>query len=436
MSRKAAITMVMVLLVLAALGYWLAQHLEKREVEMPVGLHGEAKTYPLLAAERYLKRMGLAAERLTDTNRMLSTPAADDVLIITSDRQTLGQERTQGLLEWVKHGGRLIVTVPHFKEKVKPGAYAGPPVRDPLLKALGLALARADQDPDSCTDEDAEAADGFNADADPDVDMETQADADNTSTDEEVQTSAEENGDADSDTAAEDYAYTEVRFSTAPKPLRVKFAAHTVLTGALDTDEVASHAGGIALISRELGKGSVVVAADLNVLLFRAIGDYDHALFLWYLAWGHGKVWLVTDNDMPPLWQWLWQRTPELVTASFIFLVLWLWSRGPRFGPLVVEPAPVRRRILEHIEASGRFLWQHQKQERLLSTVRDELNTAAARRYPAWGNMSDAEKIRHIAALAALEPKEVQLLLHDRTPHKRQDFTHVIRQLENIRKKL
>ena len=427
MSRKGAFITIAILLVLAALGYWLAQHLEKREVKIPTGLHGEAKSYPLLAAERYLRRTGLSVERLDDTHRMLSAPAAHDVLIITSDRQTLGQERTQGLLEWVKHGGRLIVTVPHFKEKVQSGNYRGPPVRDPLLKALGLALAHPDQDPGSCTDK--------NAKLNSDADAETETTADSTD-DDDTHTSTEENEDTDSDTLADNDAYTQVWFPGADKPLRVKFAQHTTLTGALNTDKVASHAGGTALISRELGKGRVVVAADLDVLLFRAIGDYDHALFLWHLVQGNGKVWLVTDNDMPPLWQWLWKQAPELVTASFIFLILWLWSRGPRFGPLVAEPAPARRRILEHIEASGRFLWQYKKQERLLNTVRDELSAAAARRHPAWVSMSHAEKIRHIATLAALEPKEVQSLLQDHAPHKRQDFTHVIRQLENIRKKL
>lgn len=420
MNRKTVFITVAILLALVAPGYWLAQHLEKREIKIATGLHGEAKRYPLLAAERYLKRMGLAVERLTDAKQMLTGPAADDVLIITSDRQTLGQERTQGLLEWVRHGGRLVVTVPHFNENVKPGIYTGPPVRDPLLKALGLTLAHPDEDPGSCTDDNAE---------DPATDADT-------GVDEDMDVGLEEDADIAIDTTASDNTYTEVRLSATDTPLRVRFSLDTVLKGALDTDRVAAHAGGVALVSRELGKGRVVVAADLNPLRFRALGDYDHALFLWYLAAGSGKIWLVTDNDMPPLWQWLWQQTPELVTAAFIFLMLWLWSRGPRFGPLLVEPAPTRRRILEHIEASGRFLWQHQKQGRLLSTVRDEVNTTAARRHPAWMGMSDAEKIHHIATLAALEPKEVRLLLLDDMPHKRQDFTHAIRQLENIRKKL
>ncbi len=422
MSRKAVLITIAILLALAALGYWLAQHLEKREIKIPTGLHGEAKTNPLLAAERYLKHMGLPAERLTDSDRILTAPAAGDVLIITSDRQTLGQERTQGLLQWVEHGGRMIVTVPHYK--VQSGTYTGPPVRDPLLKALGLALAHPSQDAACRIDQNTEVEEDFDADADADTDIDTSADADT------------ENEDTDIQTPSNNAIYTEVQLSATDQALRVKFATHTILTGALDTDMVAAHADGIALISRKLGKGRIIVVADLGVIRFRAIGDYDHALFLWHLAQGAGKVWLVTDNDMPPLWQWLWKQAPELVTASFIFLILWFWSRGPRFGPLVVEPAPARRRILEHIEASGRFLWQHHKQERLLNTVRDELSATAARRHPAWVSMSDAEKLHLIATLAALEPKEVQLLLQDHVPHKRQDFTHAMRQLENIRKKL
>lgn len=415
MSRKTALFTSAILLVLAALGYWLVQHLEKREIKIPTGLHGEAKTNPLLAAERYLKRMGLSVERLTDVDRILTAPAAQDVLIIASDRQTLGQERTRGLLEWVEHGGRMIVTVPHYK-KVQPGAYAGPPVRDPLLKALGLVLGHSEEDLVNHDAEDTKVEENLDEDTD-------------TSTDEDTE-------DEDIETTTNNEIYTEVRLSATDKPLRVKFALDPILTGAVDTDTVAAHAHGVALVSRELGKGRIIVVADLGVIRFRAIGDYDHALFLWRLAQGAGKVWLVTDNDMPPLWQWLWKQAPELVTASFIFLIFWFWSRGPRFGPLVVEPAPARRRILEHIEASGRFLWQHQKQERLLNTVRDELSATAARRHPAWASMSDAEKIRHVATLAALEPKEVQLLLQDPVPHKRQDFTRTLRQLENIRKKL
>ena len=59
MSRQARILWLVALALLAALGYWVAQHVEKREIKIPIGLHGEAKRNPLLAAQRYLTHMGI-----------------------------------------------------------------------------------------------------------------------------------------------------------------------------------------------------------------------------------------------------------------------------------------------------------------------------------------------------------------------------------------
>ena len=408
MSRRAGIMSFVILALLAALGYWIAQHVEKREIKIPVGLHGEAKRNPLLAAQRFLTHMGVDAERLEDARRMQTDPAANDVLIITSDRQTLGQARTQALLEWVKRGGRLIVTVPHLPARIKGAARDLSPPRDPLLTALGLGLTRS-----SYTDDD---------------DAEVEADE----ADEEMEDDAA--GDSDANDTHDDY--TEVRLPSAGGVLKADFSQYAVLTGAKSTDTVARHAGGAALVSRALGQGQVVVLADLRIFQYRAIGDLDHALLLWTLVKGAGKVWLVTDNDMPPIWLWLWQHAMETVTAACLFLFLWLWSRSVRFGPLVTEPAAARRRILEHIEAAGRFLWQHRKQERLLVSVRDELAATAARRHPAWVGMSDEEKIGHLASISGRDAEELRALLYTAAAHRRQDFFQVIRKLETIRKKL
>jgi hypothetical protein len=430
MSRRAAIITLVVLALLAALGYWIAQHVEKREIKIPIGLHGEARRNPLLGAQRYLTQMGIAVERLEDARRMLTDPAAEDVLIITSDRQTLGQARTQALLEWVERGGHLIVTVPHMAARIKDAAHQPSAPRDPLLAALGLGLARASY----AGQEDAEYADGEDeAMADEAADNADAADNQD-ATDSEAGSCPEDGGCSEEDYTEEDY--TEVRLPAASQVLQADLSQYTVLTGEKNTDTVARHAGGVALVSRSLGRGHIVVLTDLDIFQFRAIGELDHALLLWHLVKDAGKVWFVTDNDMPPIWLWLWRHAMETLTAAFLFLSLWLWSRSARFGPLVTEPAPERRRILEHIEAAGRFLWQHQRQERLLKSVRDALAATAARRHPAWVGMSEAEKTGHLASLSGRGEEELRELLHAATTHRRQDFFHVIRKLETIRKKL
>ena len=104
MSRLAILVTLLILSLLGGAGYWISQQLEKREIELPTGLRGEAAVNPLLAAERFLTAMGLATTPLDDTSRLLRKLGPTDVLLIASDRQTLGQQRTTALLEWVTRG--------------------------------------------------------------------------------------------------------------------------------------------------------------------------------------------------------------------------------------------------------------------------------------------------------------------------------------------
>ena len=412
MSRRAAIITFVVLALLAALGYWISRHVEKRAIEIPIGLHGEAKRNPLLAAQRYLTHRGMAVERLEDGRRMQTAPGENDALIITSDRQTLGQARTEELLAWVKRGGRLIVTVPPLLPRFKGEMRDPSPPRDPLLTALGLGLARSSSAAHDKVGPEQKDGQGKTVD------------------------DTEANDDEDVGTCPARETYTEVSLPSAGEVLRADFNQYEVLTGAKYSDTVARHEGGVALVSRDLGQGHISVLTDMGIFQYRAIGELDHALLLWYLVKGADKVWLVTDNDMPPIALWLWQHAPQSVTAVFLFLLFWIWSRSARFGPLVPEPAPTRRRILEHIEAAGRFLWLHQKQERLLKSVREALTATAARRHPGWAGMSEQEKIGHLASLSGWNSEALHQLLYTAAFHRRQDFFHVIRQLETIRKKL
>jgi hypothetical protein len=382
MSRANLLVTLLAVLALAGLGYWSMQHLEKKEIKLPTGLQGEAKANSLLAAERFLTQAGLRVEHVDNSDRMLSGPAPDDVVIITSDRQTLGAGRTRALLDWVERGGHLVVTVmrPAVAEAGQP---AQAPPRDPLLETLGLRTIWADEDLED-----------------------------------------------------DEYEYAQVSLPPLAHPMRVAFDPSRVLTGMRSGDRRVPYADGALLVTRNLGQGRVTVAVDLGVLEYRRIGEFDHALFLWDLVAGAGKVWLVSDNDLPPLWLWAWSRAPQAMVSGALLLLLWMWSRARRFGPLLGEPPPVRRRLLEHIEANGRLLWRHHRQQHLLQAVRDELTTTAARRHPAWSGMSEAERSAHIAGLSGLDGAQVRSLLHDPPARSRQDFVHAVRQLETIRKTL
>lgn len=375
MSRTAWLVTLLILLLLGGLGLWAARHFEKTEISLPTGLSGEALANPLLAAERFLNAMGIAATHLDDSTGLLDAPGADDVILITTDRQTLGRRRTRALLDWVRAGGRLVVTVPRL-----PGDELPP--RDLLLEELELGVAYLDPDTTEYAD------------------------------------------------------YLDVELPGADDFLQLAFGTDYVLTGARATDQVISNDWGDVLIRRRLGRGSVTVLADLDFIRYRRIGKHDHARFLWHLVDGRGPVWLVFNNDMPALWDWLWGHATEVMTALTLLLALWLWSRSRRFGPLLEEPAPVRRRIVEHIDANGRFLWHQRRAAHLIDAVRDALLATAARRHPAWSGMDESARAAHLAGRVGRKPALVQQTLAAREVRHRHEFTRLIRQLETLRKKL
>ncbi len=380
MSRTAILMTLLVLCLLGAAGYWLSHQLEKKEIELPTGLTGEAAVNPLLAAERFLTAMGITTKQLDDTSRLLRKLGPTDVLLISSDRQTLGQQRTLDLLEWVEQGGRLIVTVPHLLKEEEP-------LRDPLLEILGLTLFYVDED--SITE-----------------DMNEYAD------------------------------YLDVDWPTAADFMKIDIDLQYVLEGVQAGDWIIENDWGAVLVRRPHGQGTVTIVTDLQFIQFLRIGEYDHAQFLWHLVDGQGPIWLITNNDMPSLWDWLWQHAPEIMAAGLFWLALWLWARSRRFGPPLAELPPVRRRILEHVEANGRFLW-HQKQSRhLITAVRNQFITTAANRNPGWERLTDDERAELLADVTHRDIKTIRRLLAETEVRHQHEFTRMIRQYEKIRKQL
>ncbi len=352
----------------------LASHLYKTEVEIETGLQNEAATYPLLAAERFLTRMGIATQRIENPDQITSLPGPQDALLITTERQTIGIEKTEQLLEWVKHGGRLIATIPYLDDE----ELSQP--RDPLLEALGLRVVESD--------------------------CESETD------------------------------YSDIDLPWANDILQIGFGYCLALEGAIEEDDISGDQEGTQVIRRYLGSGSVTILSDLDWLTWLAIGGYDHAEVLWHLVDGRGTVWLVTSNDMPSLAQWLLEHAPLAVLASLLLLITWLWMISRRFGPTLPNPEPLRRRIMEHIEASGAYLWKTHHREALVDAVREDVLDTAARRHPSWTGMNRQEQEAHIAELTGMTPEATRRLLDGYQPANRQDFTVLIRQLKTIKDKL
>lgn len=288
---------------------------ELKETQEHIGFRGEAKTNNLYAARLFLKRMGIPAER---KEGLQALPPTDTVLVIDTQRYTLPQPKIDSLLAWVEKGGHLITRArthddagslydnTNGQEKTAPK-----PKIDPLQTALGITL-------------------------------------------------GERTFPADSDLPLH------IQHPNVEYPLAVDPQFFYDLQTTASNAHKQQYQERSWLLELPYGAGKVTVVSNLDFIENAAIDDHDHAELLWHWVHGHHpkpqSVWLIDRDAMPPLWRLLWQQAWAFIITLALAIPLGIWAATPRFGALLPMPAANRRRILEHVHASGIFMWKRHLQ--------------------------------------------------------------------------
>ena len=193
-------------------------------------------------------------------------------------------------------------------------------------------------------------------------------------------------------------------------------------------DAVLVRAGAVdapQLISYRRGTGIVTVATSLDFARNRLIGQHDHAAFLWHLIDLNPDAEELQVFNRPErlsLSRFLADRAPEALGASLALLVLWLWRIAPRFGPVAPDAPPARRRLLDHLRASGRYYWAKGLRAELVIAARDSALRRLARAQPDFADAPDAEKASRLASLTGISPDEARRFLAAGGPLHGADF--------------
>jgi hypothetical protein len=177
----------------------------------------------------------------------------------------------------------------------------------------------------------------------------------------------------------------------------------------------------------------VTVVNDISIVSNRNIGFYDHAMVLALLYPDPPKrTWLVYDVVMPSLFQLIWQHLPYALVALLLALLLWLWQRGARLGPLLPPLEQPRRNIDEHLQASAGFLWRIDRGEQLFLSNQRALKQAWFSKHFLLRSMPRNEGCAWIAARAGLSPQAVKRALYDACVTE-QDFIELSSYLQILR---
>ena len=355
----------LLLLILLGSGvYWFFQNHEQRTREISVDVSPFAKRNQLLAAERFLDRLGIVTESVSGRDHLLNPPQQSGLLLVSNLGSSLPADREEALLDWVKRGGHLVITpVNEWDDDEASGG-------NNLLDSLGvqLIIRESESDPE---DE-----------------------------------SAEDESDQKLLPVVFEMPGFTGEVAVAFSDQRVLFDSEEQADWWIETDE------GAHLLQFNLGRGKITVLSDHDFFSNKSIGEEDHALFLALLARDQKRAWLLYSSDMPSLFLLLWRHATSLVVSLLCLILLLVWFLTQRSGPIKSTDLIIRRNLMEHLSAVGHYIWRTDHAAQTFKQSQAALEQAWHRRHPILGTMERGARCEWIAEHVGLTPQSVEHALY------------------------
>lgn len=383
------------LLPLLALSIWLSQHTTLENQRIELGASPAARTNHYLAMEYFLREQNIATEVLPSLTRLTMPTSEQQTLIILShDVQLINKQHAQ-LLDWVAHGGHLVLSAQHE---------ALDNTHQSLLSHLGIKKYRV-------------------------------AELDDLERRQEGRVST---APATAETRFESAQLTRLYLENEQSPAYLAFNTQYHLE---DTDNrayawanspVATH-----LLQLSYGQGLVTVLNDFNLWQNSHIDQYDHAWLLWYLS-QDSQVRLFNPPSQQGFFKLLWHYYAVACMLLLALLLLGAWHAAPRFAAMQSATCIPRRQLSEHIQAGVLFNLRYKGQRSLLLSLQKDIKQRAQQRFPGFSSLAVAEQWQ---VLRQLSRQPVSLISHSMRPPATKklsalSFTQHVANLQQLRNAL
>lgn len=360
----------------AAIYAWFLDNFEKQPDREYVGYQGEARFNDFLAAELLLLKLDIESESRRKLRPSTWLPAESDTLVTRLGPELATDTESTLLVNWVRLGGHLLL-LPPLDE-----------TRDVVtfMEEIGVRFFVPEEDDKQEPDDVVEDSTIYNY------------------------------------SLALDYVYERIE-----------------LLDETDSHVLLSDDKGVLAARQRLGNGFITIYASAFWFTSRAIEQQDHArLFLDSVAGfvEPGKVWLFYAADFTPLWRLIWDAGKYMVLGLLLAFIVWLWSRMPRFGPLLGLRSGERRSIVEHVSASGRFIWQNDASSALTEASVAAVLGKAERRHPGIGRLPRDKQALAIGNLTDEDPRDILQALMTDADDRPREFAQHIKLLQKIRNRL
>ena len=401
---------VLLSLALLALGFFQGFEQETREVFTGYGERAMENDY--LAAGWRLERLGLKVTFFENASTVKHLPQSDGTLIIPGSSRAFSEEQIGDLLEWMAHGGSLVVTVDVFFEE-------NLPVRDRLLERFGIESRVLEkhmlkEKPELSGSRPLRLYDSRQAET-------------SQRTEPEAETA-----------------------SVSAGRVSVPMDRAVVLIDSEDRAFWSTPENDVRMLHIRHGRGLLTVLSDSHFMSNRWINAEDGGRFLWYLATENGLrgggVFIVYGQEFAPLLSIVARHGWPMLISLSVLIASVIGFSAPRLGPMHRDPEPVRRGLTEHLDAVGRFLWGQGYRAQLVESVRRTVRRDICRKHPSWDKqpswerLPSAMQLSRLELLLGLDREQLKPLTESKTRKKiridEKQFVDVITKLERIRASL
>ncbi len=386
-----AIVALVVVIVVGAVAF-LNSH-ERVTETVPVRPLPIAYTDRFEVAERILKSQQVSAQTVQGLQQRPAL-APDMVAVIPALRGAVSPRTSERLIEEIKAGAHVIVESEWLDNE------------DPLLDALGVT--RAEREVDEAHDHEEQGKDREDAEAE---------DGDNNFWDDDSYDFAGWFGSDWTDRKNNHLLSSPMLLDATWSETEVfKFSIHggeSLGSEVYEADFWLGFEGDVRVFSFGLGDGHVTAINDISFVTNFSIGRNDNAEVFWRLVNHTGtpnEVLFLVPRE-PGLLLWLSNNAWRALIALWVLVVLWLLAMAPRFGPVRLDPQPIRRRLLDHLRAAGRLLWHGGARSDLVDAAQRAAQRQVERQFPNFALRDVADKARILTRQYGFSSSQVALLL-------------------------
>ncbi len=369
-SKQFWITLIFIILAGGALNLYLRFYHPEFRTQY-VGFSGEARKNPWLAAQQLLKQFNIETVNNKKLSIFLQQAQAQDVLFLTYDKQ-LSQEDSDALIAWVKKGGHLILMSQMANTKTKSeetieNSDTGEEEEseDFLLSYLGVK--QYYHEPDD--------------------------------------------------------KLVPLKFTWQQRDFTINFNSYRNLevenpTLAVDFQIADNKDKFLPFIRFKDEQGTITLITKMTIFNNHQIDKYSHAWFLTTLVMPvemtettqNAKVWFLNIRVPPSLslLDLLFKYAKPMLISLFFLFIFGLAYTMARFGFVLPVPRPLRRKLLEHIEATGLFAWRNRYLHQSIAHLQQEIKQLFLLRHNDWKALSEADFYHALAKQTQLPLAEIQ----------------------------